>query len=206
MRVITLARKPLIGSVADNVLRHGTGGLNIDASRVGTDEKLQAGAAMPGANFDDDDYQWKGACNPQHPAGRWPPNVILEHRPECRCVGSREVKGRDATRSGNQPGEGGQFGTDIYGDSKGRGEATPRGYAGADGKESVAVWDCHPECPIQVLDEQSGVCPTGLGGITRKNDNSPVYVGPASSQDRMTIGYGDTGGASRFFKQTQGES
>jgi site-specific DNA-methyltransferase (adenine-specific) len=35
---ITLARKPFRGTVADNVLSYGTGGLNIDACRVGTDD------------------------------------------------------------------------------------------------------------------------------------------------------------------------
>lgn len=35
---ICLARKPLIGTVAANVLAHGTGGLNIDGCRVGTDD------------------------------------------------------------------------------------------------------------------------------------------------------------------------
>ena len=34
---IILARKPLVGTVAQNVLEHGVGGLNIDASRVGSD-------------------------------------------------------------------------------------------------------------------------------------------------------------------------
>jgi site-specific DNA-methyltransferase (adenine-specific) len=34
---IVLARKPLIGTVAANVLEHGTGGLNIDGSRVGSE-------------------------------------------------------------------------------------------------------------------------------------------------------------------------
>ena len=38
---MVLARKPLIGTVANNVLTHGTGGLNIDASRVDAgDEKF----------------------------------------------------------------------------------------------------------------------------------------------------------------------
>ena len=31
---ITVARKPLVGTVAENVLAHGTGGINVDASRV----------------------------------------------------------------------------------------------------------------------------------------------------------------------------
>jgi len=34
---ITVARKPFKGSVAENVLKHGTGGINIDGSRVGTE-------------------------------------------------------------------------------------------------------------------------------------------------------------------------
>jgi DNA modification methylase len=34
---IVLARKPLEGTVANNVLTHGTGGLNIDGTRVGTE-------------------------------------------------------------------------------------------------------------------------------------------------------------------------
>jgi DNA modification methylase/transcriptional regulator with XRE-family HTH domain len=34
---ICLGRKPLIGTVAENVLAHGTGAINIDACRIGTD-------------------------------------------------------------------------------------------------------------------------------------------------------------------------
>jgi site-specific DNA-methyltransferase (adenine-specific) len=33
---ITVARKPLIGTVAQNVLEHGTGAINVDGCRVGT--------------------------------------------------------------------------------------------------------------------------------------------------------------------------
>lgn len=41
---ITVARKPLIGTVAENVLAHGTGALNIDGCRVPTDDNLGGGA------------------------------------------------------------------------------------------------------------------------------------------------------------------
>jgi len=34
---ITVARKPLIGTVAENVLQHGTGAINVDGCRVGTE-------------------------------------------------------------------------------------------------------------------------------------------------------------------------
>jgi len=44
---IVLARKPFSGTVADNVLKHGTGGININACRVGKDKRTQlSGQAM----------------------------------------------------------------------------------------------------------------------------------------------------------------
>lgn len=46
---------------------------------------------------------------------------------------------------------------------------------------------------------QFGEKKTGAGGITKKNNNSVVYSGPASSADRATIGYSDSGTAARFF-------
>jgi site-specific DNA-methyltransferase (adenine-specific) len=58
---MVLARKPLEGTVANNVLTYGVGGLNIDGSRVGTDEmtkttsngvKISENRSMSGANFE----------------------------------------------------------------------------------------------------------------------------------------------------------
>lgn len=43
---IVLARKPLIGTVAANVLVHGTGAINIDKCRVPSDDNLRAGAGI----------------------------------------------------------------------------------------------------------------------------------------------------------------
>src|SRR5699024_9231263 len=40
---IILARKPIEGTVANNVLAHGVGGLNIDACRVATEDDLNGG-------------------------------------------------------------------------------------------------------------------------------------------------------------------
>jgi site-specific DNA-methyltransferase (adenine-specific) len=37
---ITVARKPLIGTVAENVLQHGTGAINVDGGRVGTEATI----------------------------------------------------------------------------------------------------------------------------------------------------------------------
>jgi site-specific DNA-methyltransferase (adenine-specific) len=45
---ICLARKPLDGTVAGNVLKWGTGGINVDGCRVGTDDKLGGGMVSMG--------------------------------------------------------------------------------------------------------------------------------------------------------------
>ena len=42
---ITVARKPLIGTVVANVLEYGTGALNIDGCRVATNESLKGGGS-----------------------------------------------------------------------------------------------------------------------------------------------------------------
>ena len=43
---IVMARKPLIGTVAQNVLEHGTGGLNIDKSRIGEASRWPANVIL----------------------------------------------------------------------------------------------------------------------------------------------------------------
>lgn len=71
---IVMARKPLIGTVAQNFATFGTGGLNIDACRVGDDPISQHGrsaganVAMSGRNYAEESGRaW---------AGRWPANII----------------------------------------------------------------------------------------------------------------------------------
>ena len=56
---IVLARKPLDGTVANNVLAHGVGGLNIDACRVGNERRFNAPAVAKEGTFNcsfDSDY------------------------------------------------------------------------------------------------------------------------------------------------------
>ena len=70
---ITVARKPLIGTVASNVLECGTGGINVDGCRV-------AGEATPINKLE----KWSGFGQEKRPdyvqeintKGRWPANVI----------------------------------------------------------------------------------------------------------------------------------
>ena len=76
---IVLARKPLEGTVANNVLTYGTGGLNIDACRVGDDvrpkgastgEVLSENSSMSGPNT--------GRTVVGTVTGRFPANVLLD--------------------------------------------------------------------------------------------------------------------------------
>jgi len=74
---IVLARKPLIGTVAANVLTHGTGALNIDASRIGTDGGTQRNGKADKKNA----VGWrnlKGHGIEAINSGRWPANILLD--------------------------------------------------------------------------------------------------------------------------------
>jgi DNA modification methylase len=72
---ITVARKPLVGTVAENVLEHGTGALNVDGCRVGTDDDC---ARKPSLVRDTAAGFGKGNAmgGKGHDAGRWPANLI----------------------------------------------------------------------------------------------------------------------------------
>jgi len=80
---IVLARKPLSEkNVARNVLKWGTGGLNIDACRIPVDEKSMPSIRPPSGNHSGGLYQG-GFGNDDlgyvpHPQGRYPANVILD--------------------------------------------------------------------------------------------------------------------------------
>ena len=72
---IVMARKPLSEkTVVDNVLEWGTGGINIDESRIATDETLSIGSGKVGYLYKTDDSN-KGE---QHIAGRFPANIIFD--------------------------------------------------------------------------------------------------------------------------------
>lgn len=75
--MIYLLRKPFKGTLAGNTLKHGCGGLNIDACRVPTDEHIY----NHGRNVDSHIYGKMGAISAQQSEGqklgRWPANLLL---------------------------------------------------------------------------------------------------------------------------------
>ena len=77
---IVLARKPLIGTVAENVLTHGTGALNIDASRI-----VGAPPSVPQPSFGAKEPTVYNFATGQGrngemslASGRWPANILLD--------------------------------------------------------------------------------------------------------------------------------
>jgi site-specific DNA-methyltransferase (adenine-specific) len=84
---ITVARKPLIGTVAENVLQHGTGAINVDGGRVETEDHIENHGRKPTTNGWDPRMsggQMQGQTEGQR-LGRWPANFIHD--------GSEEVVG-----------------------------------------------------------------------------------------------------------------
>ena len=78
---ITVARKPFKGTVANNVLTHGTGAINIDGCRVAPtgESKQRIGEASQNAVYTDrgsTNFAAKPGIRGGDPAGRWPANLI----------------------------------------------------------------------------------------------------------------------------------
>jgi len=72
-----LIRKPLDGTIAQNILKHGVGGLNIDASRIATDDKwnrIRGGKKGHGGCYGDSELY----DSIQHHSGRYPAHLILD--------------------------------------------------------------------------------------------------------------------------------
>ena len=130
---ITVARKPLMGTVAANVLEHGTGAINVDGCRVATDERIAAhygtggGAGHTTGKFNQP-YQ-RGDANAEntHTMGRWPANLIHDGSDEVvglfpeagngwkKNYGEEDYKGRQY--KGGVFGGGGYKGGSTYCDS-----------------------------------------------------------------------------------------
>lgn len=73
---IVVARKPLTGTVAQNVLEHGTGALNIDACRIAAADSFGGGAKATSGfvNGYERGEGWQAGSD----LGRWPANVALD--------------------------------------------------------------------------------------------------------------------------------
>lgn len=77
---IVVARKPLgEKTVAENVLKWGTGGINIDSCRISTDETLTGGGGKLWSHYRDN-TSGKAAKPALNTSGRFPTNLILDKK------------------------------------------------------------------------------------------------------------------------------
>lgn len=77
MKVVTLAVKPMPESITTNVLTHGCGVLDVDASRIGVrteQDMLRSGKSTLGM-FGLGATSWTEQG--KAPVGRWPANVVM---------------------------------------------------------------------------------------------------------------------------------
>lgn len=131
---IILARKPLTGTVAANVAQYGTGALNIDGCRIGTDIVRSSGSTgMDARRFAHGTRptDYASRREPSEHAGRWPANVVLD------------------------------------------------------------------EAAAAMLDAQTGRLKSGVA--VRHKSGGNTFGGGAPKPPMDDLGYGDSGGASRFF-------
>ena len=137
--LIVMARKPLSEkNIAHNVLRWGTGGINIDECRIGSDP-IQVNVDYKSEKQSDMGWGTKKAITEIKEQGRFPANLIFD------------------TEMG------------------------------------------------KILDEQSGTVKS-VGGKYKENkdyDGSSYHM--PNQYTGKNVGYGDTGGASRFFYNTDNE-
>ncbi|KKL09096.1 hypothetical protein LCGC14_2569270, partial [marine sediment metagenome] len=178
-----VAMKPCDGGFADNALKHGVAGLNVDGGRIGTEQTVtrRSGKAQNPSSFKE---YGKPKGEYPNPPGRWPANVILSHDPRCVCVGKKIEK--DPT-------------LEIYEKLTGV-KLKPSKWD----EREVEVWACVPGCPVRMLDEQSGVSKSSGRSDARPGSGPNGYGtgdrdGWRGNWSRRGAAHGDTGTASRFF-------
>jgi hypothetical protein len=189
---IVMARKPLSEkSVAENVLKWGTGGINVDGCRVGTETIKSVYGGFTNALVDgrDEDTrkEWienskkeNGQFNTNENEGRFPANIILE------CICDEVIKGEKGEVVYSERKADGSFGNAS---NKPRNNFTDKG-------------DIHtnPMCPCYLMDEQSGV--TKSSPNKWEGDNNAAIYGKYEKGIRQST-FSDKGGSSRFFYQAK---
>lgn len=186
--IITVARKPLIGTVAANVQEWGTGALNIDGSRVGTEQITINGQG------NDNLFHGKFSGNVDNPerTGRFPANTLLTHNWDCEQTGS-STDAWSATGIQSAPltalkgGEDGSLNVSV-----------------SSGGATTPIYTCTPGCPVAALDKQSGNCKVGaVRPYTSKHDPAATSTSFQNGDNphRDYTSTASEGGASRFFQQ-----
>ena len=175
---ICVARKPLSEkTVAENCLKWGTGGININGCRIEAKEQL----ARPFNEANNQIYgKYEKFGNSIEPRGRFPANLLLE------CICDEVIEGKELTSKEPEEVKGGIW-------RKSEGKPAGRTYKGGN------IIHTNPECPCYMLDEQSGASKSMASIRRNKNTNTLLKKGFEGNPKDIYSGHQDTGGASRFF-------
>jgi DNA modification methylase len=193
---ICMARKPLTEkSIAENVLKHGTGGINIDGSRISFNANDKFDIRRYNEYHDTfSSYEDNGSANGKYVVnepnqeGRFPANIMFE----CTCD---EVI----------PGDKGEikiskYNTDGYDNTHEWGFDVSKAVR----KTRTDTADTHtnPNCPCYILDQQSGkLNKQGKSKTDNKSGWQNDYVGGngVNPVERKLYLNDNGNGASRFF-------
>lgn len=202
---IVVFQRPYQGRPVDCITRTGAGALNIAGGRITLqpgDQKGEFGPHKPEHLGQETTHGVYGGSFSRAAAdqsvGRWPANLLLSHTPACRAVGTRRVKGSNAHFKNTTPGV---LKSTIGPTGLRREQNGVAGHADADGYEHVAAWECAEGCPVAALDRQSGELKSHGDKPLRRNNTNNGYGGGWRSQIAPGF-YSDSGGASRFFHQS----
>jgi DNA modification methylase len=180
---ITLARKPLSGTVAANVLAHGTGAMNIDACRVQyVDQADKESAAeqrsrqVPNRN---ESHEWGmkqqaiTAEDFMRNTGRWPANIIHDGSDEVVAM-FPDADGQQGAVTGFEPSS---KTNNVYGAFNGRPATIPRNDLGSAARffyvAKASQEDRNEGC--SGLPERTGGMVSNTSGqhITRRDGGAP---------------------------------
>jgi len=189
---IVLARKPFKGATYKNVLEHGTGALNIDGCRVaGTKPVMVRTETVVAANAMAGESTGATSTGETTTEGRWPANLILGHNEDCELVGTTEGEGYSINTFDN--------GAKPFGDAVGEDYSTSKK------TEVIEEWECTEGCAIKILDDQTGVSKSPSTYVRKEGSKQNIGHTPGSEGGNQTVSlnYGDSGGASRFFYSTK---
>lgn len=154
-----LVRKPLVGTVVVNLQAHGTGAINVAGCRVESGELVtnharSADGAVSKGIYGDSTEQSTHQTEGQK-LGRWPPHLVLSHAEGCEPIGPQKVRATSIHGEATATRRSG-----VHAAAKGHqtvGRVQPvRGFADADGTETIDAWECVEGCPVAMMDAQGG--------------------------------------------------
>lgn len=98
---IIMARKPLTSTVAANVLKYGTGAINVDKCRVETAKGDDTPSAGKGSSHIGQAVHHVGNTSGGNPLGRWPANVLHDGSDEVTALFPITTSGWKNTDTGH---------------------------------------------------------------------------------------------------------